>query len=171
VSPPAYLLNQSFDGEVFTNYLTPEYDFFNTATDTLYHYNIEKNILVPKFAKDFGGNKFVSVTREIPGYYYFWFYNKDNPARSILVDKTTLDAKYFKLINDFFGNIEASMVFSNGYFINNIPAITLKKQIEQALKKNDLSEKDRKILSDFNENLQPDDNNIIFYGKLKKVKS
>ena len=42
ISPPSYLLNQSFDGEVFTNYLTPEYDLYNTATDTLYHYNIEK---------------------------------------------------------------------------------------------------------------------------------
>jgi len=167
VSPPSYLINQSFDGEVFTNYLTPEYDFFNTATDTLYHYNIEKNTLEPKFAKDFGETKFISVSREIPGYYYFWFYNKENPSRKIIVDKTTLDANYFNLKNDFFGNIEASPTFSNGYFINNVAAITLKNQIEKALRMNNLTEGDRQKLTKFNNDLKPDDNNIIFYGKLK----
>lgn len=167
VSPPAHLINQSFDGEVFTNYLTPEYDLYNTASDTLYHYNIEKNTLEPKFAKDFGENKFISVSREIPGYYFFYFYNKENPSRKIIVDKTTLDANYFTLKNDFFGNIEASPVFSNGYFINNIAAITLKNQIEKTLRTNNLSESDRKKLVEFNTDLKLDDNNIIFYGKLK----
>ncbi len=167
VSPPAHLINQSFDGEVFTNYLTPGYDFFNTATDTLYHYNIEKNTLEPKFAKDFGEAEFISVSREIPGYYFFSFYNKDNPSRKIIVDKKSLDANYFTLKNDFFGNIEVSPVFSNGYFINNIAAITLKNQIEKMLTMNNLSESDRKKLVEFNNDLKPDDNNILFYGKLK----
>jgi len=167
VSPPAHLINQSFDGEVFTNYLTPEYDLYNTASDTLYHYNIEKNTLEPKFAKDFGETKFISVSREIPGYYFFYFYNKENPSRKIIVDKTTLDANYLTLKNDFFGNIEASPLFSNGYFINNIAAITLKNQIEKTLRTNNLSESDRKKLVEFNNDLKLDDNNIIFYGKLK----
>jgi hypothetical protein len=168
ISPPAYLINQSFDGEVFTNYLTPEYDLYNTATDTLYHYNIEKNTLEPRFAKDFGDKKYVSVSREIPGYYYFYFYNQETSSKKILVDKKTLDANYFNLKNDFFGNIDASPVFSNGYFINNVAAITLKKQIAKALKMNDLSEEEKKKLAEFNNNLKEDDNNIIFYGKLKK---
>lgn len=167
VSPPAHLINQSFDGEVFTNYLTPEYDFFNTASDTLYHYNIEKNTIEPKFTKDFGEAKFISVSREIPGYYFFYFYNKENPSRKIIVDKTTLDANYFTLKNDFFGNIEVSPVFSNGYFINNIAAITLKNQIEKVLRMKNLSESDRKMLVEFNNDLKPDDNNVLFYGKLK----
>jgi hypothetical protein len=168
VSPPSYLINQSFDGEVFTNYLTPEYDFYNTASDTLYHYNVEKNTLEPKFAKDFGETKYISVSREIPGYYFFYFYNKENPSQKIIVDKTTLDAKYFNLRNDFFGNIEVSPVFSNGYFINNIAAITLKNQIEKALRMNNLSENDRQKLTEFNNDLKPDDNNVIFFGKLKQ---
>lgn len=168
VSPPLYLINESFDGEVFTNYLRPEYDLFNTATDTLYHYNIEKNTLEPKFTKDFGDKKYISVSREIPGYYYFSFYNRETPSRKILVNKKTLDANYFKLKNDFFGNIEASPVFSNGFFINIIPAITLKKQIEKALSYNNLSDKEKQKLVDFDKNLNPDDNDIIFFGKLKE---
>jgi len=168
ITPPSHLINQSFDGEIFTNYLTPEYDLYNTATDTLYHYNIERNTLEPRFAKDFGDKKYVSVSREIPGYYYFFFYNRETSSKKILVDKKTLDANYFNLKNDFFGNIDASPVFSNGYFINNVAAITLKKQIEKALNMNDLSEEEKKKLTEFNNNLNEDDNNIIFYGKLKR---
>ncbi len=168
ISPPSYLINQSFDGEVFTNYLTPEYDLYNTASDTLYHYNIEKNILEPKFAKDFGDKKYTSVSREIPGYYYFYFYSREIGAKNILVDKKTLDAKYYNLKNDFFGNIDASLIFSNGYFINNVAAITLKRQIEEVLNMKDLSDNERQKLIDFNNNLKQDDNNIIFYGKLIK---
>jgi len=167
ISPPSYLINQSFDGEVFTNYLTPEYDLYNTASDTLYHYNTEKNALEPKFAKDFGDKKYISVSREIPCYYYFSYYNQETGSKKILVDKETLDANYFNLKNDFFGNIDASPIFSNGYFINNVAAITLKKQIEKALNKKNLSENERQKLVNFNNNLKQDDNNIIFYGRLK----
>jgi hypothetical protein len=169
VTPPSYLFNKSFDGEVFTNYLTPEYDLYNTASDTLYHYNTEKNKLEPKFAKDFGEKKQVTTSRELPGYFFFWTRGEDKKSRMVLVNKKNLDAKYFKLKNDFFGNIDASPVFSNGYFFNSVPAISLKKQIESALKSKSLKEPDRKKLEEFNSKLLPDDNNVIFYGKLKKV--
>lgn len=168
VPPPDYLINKSFDGEVFTNYLTPEYDLYNTAADTLYHYNISRNKLEPKFTKDFGGRKVVTASREIPGYYYFWF-RGENISGNILVNQKTLDAKYFRLKNDYFGNIAASPVFSNGYFINSVAAITLKKQIAAELKRKDISAGDKQKLIEFDKNLKEDDNNIIFYGKLKKI--
>lgn len=169
VAPPQYLLNKSFDGEIFTNNLVPEYDLYNTATDTLYHYNIQKNRLEPKFAKDFGERKMVTSSRELPGYYYFWAYStEDKKSVNILVNKKTLDTRYFKLKNDFFGNIDVSPIFSNGYFFNSVPAISLKKQIVTALKSKNLKEPDRKKLEEFNRNLNADDNNVIFYGKLKR---
>lgn len=168
VSPPSYLINRSFDGEVFTNYLTPEFDLYNTAADTLYHYNTKKNKLEAKFAKDFGDMKGITTSREIPGYYYFSTRGQDKVSRMIIVNQKTMDAKYFRLKNDFFGNIEMSPIFSNGYFIGNVAAITLKKQIELALRGKDLNEKERQKLVEFNNNLKQDDNNIIFYGKLKK---
>jgi hypothetical protein len=167
VTPPDYMVSETFDGEIFTNYL-PDFDLFNTCTDTLYHYNTRRNILEPVFAKFYGDRKIFSVSREIPDYYYFSIWGQDKISRWILVNKKSLDAKYFHLKNDFFGNIEATPVFSNGYFINNVAAITLKKQIEAALKGNDLTEKERQKLTDFNKSLKPDDNNIIFFGKLKK---
>ena len=168
VSPPSYLINRSFDGEVFTNYLIPEFDMYNTAADTLYHYNTKKNTLEAKFAKDFGDMKGITLSREIPGYYYFFTRGQDKVSRMIIVNQKTMDARYFRLKNDFFGNIEMPPVFSNGYFIGNIAAITLKKQIELALRGNALNEKERQKLVEFNNNLKQDDNNIIFYGKLKK---
>lgn len=168
VSPPPYLINQSFDGDVYTNYQKNEYDLYITVSDTLYHYNIEENRLVPKFAKDFGDKKYITASFEIPQYYYFYIYNQETGLMSILVDKNTLDARYFYLKNDFFGNIDASPIFSNDYFINIVPPITLKKQIEKALSNKDLSDKEKQKLIDFDKNLNLDDNDIIFYGKLKK---
>lgn len=171
IAPPSYLISQSFDGEVFTNYSTTDFDFFNTATDTLYHYNTVKNILEPKFALDFGeGKKPVSVSRELPGYYYSWIswiIGEDRISRQILVDKKTLDAKYFILKNDFFGGIDASPIFSNGYFINNIAAITLKTQLEKVITNKDLTDQMKQKLIDLNNSLKQDDNNIIFWGRLK----
>jgi hypothetical protein len=167
LSPPPYLINESFDGGVFTNYL-PEFDYFNTASDTLYHYNPKKNTLEPKFAIAYRDKKFYSVNREMPGYYYFDIFGPEVVSSSVLVNKKTLDAKYFNLQNDFFGNTKASAEFSNGYFINNVAAITLKKQIEYVLKRSKLTDKDRKKLNDFNNNLTQEDNNIIFCGRLKQ---
>ena len=43
---------------------------YNTAADTLYHYNTKKNTLEAKFKKDFGDMKGITLSREIPGYYY-----------------------------------------------------------------------------------------------------
>lgn len=168
IIPPPYLISKNFDGEVFTNYSTNDFDFFNTCTDTLYHYNIKKNILESKYVLKFGeGKKPISTSRELPGYYYSWVSGQDRISRQILVDKKTLDAKYFDIKNDFFGGIDASPNFSHGYFINNVAAITLKNQLEKAIKNKDLAEEMRQKLIDLNNSLKLDDNNIIFFGRLK----
>lgn len=166
IAAPPYLLNQSFDGEVFSNFL-PWFDMYNTSSDTIYNYNISGNKLEPKFAKDFGGAKPVTVSYELPGYYYFWFRGEDKKSHLVYVNKKSLDAKYFRLKNDLFGNIEMSPVFTHGWFFNSIAAISLKKQLDTALKDKDLTAAQRQKLTELNTGLKADDNNVIFYGKLK----
>ena len=59
-------------------------------------------------------------------------------------------------------------VFYNGYLISNTPAITLKNQIKSALKNNKMSGAMRQKLTDIDNNLKIDDNNVIITGKLKQ---
>lgn len=167
LAPAPYMLNSSFDGEVFVNHCTSDFDFFNTAIDTLYHYNTAKNKLVAKFTCEFGGEKKpISVLREAPLFYYTVVRSKEGKWNNLLVNKKTLNSKYFTITNDLFGGINASPVFSNGYFINNIPAITLKNQIRSALKINKMSESMRQKLTEMDKSLKIDDNNVLLFGKL-----
>jgi len=169
VATPDYLVNSSFDGELFSN-LNYFYDFFNTATDTLYHYDTEKNRIVPKFTKNFGNMKTISWSSEIPGYYYFYFYTYPEREYSgnILVDKKTLESHYFTIENDFIGGVRMSISFSNDMFIENVSAFSLKQRIQTALENNDMNESMRKKLVELDNSLGEGDNNIVFYGKLKK---
>jgi hypothetical protein len=169
VAPSPYMLSENFDGELFVNHCTSDFDFFNTSIDTLYHYNAVKNKLEARFTCEFGGEKKPILTyREAPLFYYASVRSKDGKWNNLLVNKKTLDSKYFAITNDLFGGIKASLGIFNGYFINNTPAITLKNQIKSALKNNKMTEVMRQKLSDIDTNLKIDDNNVILIGKLKQ---
>ncbi len=169
IAPAPHMINSSFDGEVFVNHSTSDFDFYNTAIDTLYHYNTVKNKLEAKFTCDFGSEKKpISVLREAPLFYYTGVRSKEGKWNNLLVNKKTLISKYFKIKNDLFGGIIASPVFNNGYFINNIPAISLKNQIKSALKNNKMPEPMRQKLTEMDNSLKIDDNNVILFGKLKQ---
>ena len=87
---------------MFSN-LNDNLDFFNTATDTLYNYDVKKNRIVPKFTKDFGGMKAITLSYEIPDYYYFYYniYSSPGQRGNILVNKKTLESGYFKIETTF----------------------------------------------------------------------
>lgn len=157
VTPPPYLISQNYDGEVYIN----ESAYYNTVSDTLYHYDTFKNRLEPAFTLSFNDNrKGYGIYHEMPGFYCCF---------NILVNKLTLDANYFHIKNDFFGDISASPnVSCNGYFVKEFTAINLKEQLESALEKKSLDNQMREKLEDLNSTLSPDDNNIIFFGKWKQ---
>jgi hypothetical protein len=83
------------------------------------------------------------------------------------VDKETLDANYFDIKNDFFGGIKVLPQFSRGYFINDVTAIYLKQQLDKAITNKNLTDEMRQKLTELNNSLSPEDNNVIFWGKLK----
>ncbi len=169
ISPARYMLNESFDGEIFVNHSTSEFDFYNTAIDTLYHYNTVKNKLEAVFTCDFGVEKKpISILREAPLFYYTAVRSKEGKWSNLMVNKKSLDARYFRISNDLFGGINASPIFTNGYFMNNMPAITLKNQIKSALKNNKMSDPMRQKLTEMDNSLKIDDNNVLLIGKLKQ---
>lgn len=169
IEPSPYMISGNFDGELFVNHCTSDFDFFNTSVDTLYHYNTVKNKLEARFTCEFSGEKKpMRIYRELPLFYFALVRSNNGKSNSLLVNKKTLESKYFVITNDLFGGIKTSPVFYNGYLISNTPAITLKNQIKLALKNNKMSEAMRQKLTGIDNNLKIDDNNVILFGKLKQ---
>jgi hypothetical protein len=169
ISPAPYMLSNNFDGEVFANHCTADFDFFNTSIDTLYHYNTVKNKLEAVFTCEFkGDNQIIKMFYELPLFYYALIRPLDGKWSFVMVNKKTLDAKYFSLTNDLFGGINPAMSFSNGYFVYNMAAINFKNQIKSALKNNKMTDAMRKKLIDMDNSLKIDDNNVLMIGKLKQ---
>jgi hypothetical protein len=163
------MFSKNFDGEIFANHFSNNFDFYNTSIDTLYHYNPINNCVEPKFTLDFGNDKKpIYVCKELPFYYFTSVRSKSGKWETLMVDKRTLVAAYSHIVNDFLGGIETSPTVSNGLYINNLPAITLKNQIKKALKENKMSDVMREKLINLDQDLQIDDNNVILWGKLKQ---
>jgi hypothetical protein len=154
--------------EIFTNYTPGVVSFYITGTDTLFHYDTARNRIIPKFALEFGEKKLLNTPRELPGYYYTGVRGADAKWRTVMVNKKTLNTHYASLVNDFFGSIETQMFFFNDYYVESVPAITLKGRIDKALQNSNLTQGMRKKLTDLNNSITEDDNDIVFYGKLKK---
>ena len=88
--------------------------------------------------------------------------------------KKTGKGSFFKLYNDYFGNLEIdypSYAFSNGYYIRNIEPGNLMTDIENALKNQDITSEMRKKLTDLQNTIDDNDNNYVMIAKLKKIAS
>ncbi len=164
--------SDAFDCSLFT--------FFELRPDSIYHYNTKDNILEPVFTLDFK-----NLTRKI-----HWYYELPNhfignvtiekklsdytsttevPAKFI-VDKKTLKGAFYKLHNDFLGNIFPDWAtFYNGYYTWNVEPAVFVEQLSNALKENsDIDEKERKRLTELIDACNENDNNYLVYGKLKR---
>ncbi|MFO7575920.1 MAG: 6-bladed beta-propeller [Bacteroidales bacterium] len=154
--------------EIFTNYTPGKISFYITGSDTLYEYNKKVNSLSPKFALEFSEKRLLNTCRELPGYYYASLRGEDTRWRTLMVNKNTLKAFYTSMVNDFYGGIESAMFFSNDYYLETVPAFTLKGRIKKVLEDKNLPPETRKRLTDMDNSLTEDDNDIVFYGKLKQ---
>ena len=119
------------------------------------------------FALEFKEKKLLSTCRELPGYYYASLRGEDGRWKTVMVNKKTLHANYATLVNDFYGDMESLMFFINDYYVESVPAITLLGRINKALENNSLPQAMRQKLTNLNKSITEDDNDIVFYGKLK----
>lgn len=192
VSPGHLVVQNDFNSEVFCNFNQPDvfdlslYCMMPPRVDSLYQYDTKANRLHPvftfqhtttdpipwhgyiewpdHFAGNFSGPPVVRKTEfgtaSTPGETYHY-----------LVDKKTGKGSYFKLYNDYFGNLEIgypSYAFSNGYFTRNIEPGNLLTDIENALKNQDIPDAMRKKLTDLQGTIDENDNNYVMIAKLKK---
>lgn len=162
-------IDSKFNGDAIDYYvvrLIPQ-------VDSLYHYDENTNTLIPRFTANYPNDVKDHGYAELPGYYILSqnLYRRDMtlPTRDILIDKKTLKGAYIRYQLDLLGNMDSDYFvwFDQGYGIANIHPSDFKEKLESALEKKNLSDEMRKKLTDLNNSITDDDNNIILVGKLK----
>lgn len=155
------------------------FQFFTPVQDSLYHYDVTNNRLIPRFTADFGDVKIpIHTFGEFPRYYYMELaeqkqvgpnsYTSDQ-YKYILVSKKKPQAHYFRIVDDLLlkGEEVSHYAFTNKMFIQNWPAITLKEKLEKALERQDLTEEVRHRIKETLSGMTEEDNNVIVWGKMK----
>lgn len=155
-----------FNNEIFSYRNTSNFDFMLTSNDTLFHYDPKANKVYPQYTIDFGSmeEKPWRILTEISGYYLSYIHGNG----VIIVDRKKQTSNYLKVVNDFFGHIEAPKFnFNKGWFYQMFEPGYLMEVIENRLKDRDCSPEDRKQLEELLNTLDENDNNLMFIAKLK----
>lgn len=184
-----YAVIPDYSNEVYSFRNTSFYDFqlgvfYQENPDTLYHYNVKNNSVNPVFTLNAPIKAGTLAYRymELPDDYLVarlnlrMGANPDNDVEStklILTNKKTKKSQYVRIINDYLGGWEFDPFFlsfriRDGYFTYVFEPIELKELLEKSLKKTDLQPDARKRMTELNAKLNPNDNNVILIGRLKK---
>lgn len=156
--------------------------FFELRQDSLYHWDMQQQKLIPRFTIDFGEKPIpLHVYYELPLYYFAEIsgtkqmtedsYVSDRETY-FLVDKATLRGSFCHIYNDYLCDEPSDWVIgNNGYFIENVAPDVLKERIEAFLQASpDLNEVRRQRLLALKDSISENDNNYIIYGKHRTKK-
>lgn len=154
--------------------------------DTLYHYDIKNNALVPRFTTDFPEQVEINSYTELPNHYMATVAVNEQVTetttsakerRYYVVDKETMKGSFFNLKNDFLGRMDIDrpyfgrpiFSFRNGYYLENMDPSNLQEAIAKHLSSNqDMTAEMRDKLTKLSGSISENDNNYILYAKLKK---
>ena len=154
--------------------------FFELRQDTLYHFDTEQGKLLPRFTLDYGNTKMgPHGYYELPNHYYGYVSGMKQTSeylfdydgmRYFIIEKATGKGSYCRIYDDYLYDREVTWVSGmNGYYYRHIEPVVLLEEIEEALAKHpEWSEERRTKLEKLKETIDEDDNNYIFYGKLKR---
>lgn len=152
----------------------------HTRKDTLYHYEPASGKLLPQFTVDFPGNVPSHAYFEFPRHYAGWMGEEikldDNNSyignhKFFIVDKSSLKGTFFKIKNDYLGDNEVewpTYAFSDGYFTKNYEPAELIEALDKMLSNKKLDAGKKAKLTELKKSVSENDNNYIFYAKMKK---
>lgn len=155
---------------------------WNNEPDTVYHYIQSENRLKPVFtivvddlkpAKSYADAVLRSYN-DIPGCFIGGVSRteqvsngnyQNTPTQWFYVDKESLRGAWFKLKNDFLGDMEEYPFFSQGYFISNREPFDLIDKLNKL--RDGADSKARERIDELLKKIDEDGNNVIMVGKLK----
>jgi len=176
----------SFDHELSSNKNPDYFDFSftvsgNEKSDTLYHYDISKNVVFKRFAMVFHKRPLSYVYSELLNYYFVTIYKltyvyggiQGVPSQYIAIDKASHKGSFVKLRNDYLGGIivpgSISLMFRDGYFTQIIDPASLKASLEEVRLTNlDMTQEIKDRVDYLMKTISYEDNDYIIYGRLKK---
>lgn len=140
--------------------------------DSLYHFDRDAGRMQPVFAAQFGMDGVKKHDyMELPDHYAVRVASDDSysGASLAMIDKRTLRGSHVRLRLDMLGGIAGPewADFNRGYYIANMYAHELKRQLEAALASAGLSPEMREKLQKLNSGLGEDDNSVVLLGKLR----
>ena len=137
--------------------------------DTLYYYDTSVNKLIPKYVATFSEEKSGSWTYELKNHYWTWLFGDKYKNKKVIVDKKTLESKYFKLTNDFYGGIEIKNFFmsNNAMFIGAISSINILNEVNKIKLDNNIKADVKERLKQIEKTVSENSNEILFIGKMK----
>ncbi|MCG6189344.1 6-bladed beta-propeller [Maribellus maritimus] len=163
-----------FNSELSSSRNADAFDYFklsygSDSPDTLYHYDVEKNRMIPQFVAFFTGEKQGTWIYEWKSHYCTQIFGKKYNGAKVLVDKKTLKSDFFRIKNDFWGGYEINKFYmsNNGMFISSINAMQLMEELDKSLKKGELKSKEKQKIETLLSQLKEDDNEVLFVGKMK----
>lgn len=167
LSPPAFMMASSYDGEIFNTRNTPAFDFMYTGSDTLYHFNGSRNKIEPIFTMSVSpSQKAFRQYFELKHHYFTYISGKG----LISTDKDKKTSSFITIVNDYFGNLpmRASITnFRNGWYVYTLEPADLQELINKRLEDKTCTEQDKQVLKKLLPTLKEADNNVMFIGKLK----
>lgn len=141
--------------------------------DSLYHYDGDKNALLPVFTTNFGDNIPIHYYVELPQFYNISIIGPSTDPdytgtvnRRIIIDKHTLKGGYYQLVADRIGGIILPFDYNEYGCVANIEPEILRGQIEKRLSEKP-SSADKEVLIKLKDEISEDDNNYILLGKWK----
>ena len=166
VSSGELSIEPSYNYEVFSGKNTNDFDTWLTYNNSLCHYNGD-GTYDEKFTLDFKDKpRSWCMMHELPRYFVGYINNK-----SFVIDKESLKGSLYTLYNDFLGNMPMlkHISFFNGYYLWNVEPGELIETLETHLEEGeDISNKDRTKLTKWLNSIDENDNNYLFYAKLKR---
>jgi len=159
-------ISSAFNANAFDTY-TLTWD--KKGYDTLYHYNVNKNKLIPKYVASFDGKKHGSWSREWKSHYWTILFGDEYKGKKVIVNKKTLKSDFFNIKNDYYGGINLGKIYlsNNGMFIAGITSMDLINEFDKVLDSGELSAKEAQKIKTIKAQLDENNNEVIFIGKMK----
>ena len=184
IAPGHLSIWMDYSNEIMAYKAGKNYSFnlltITTRNDSIYHYDVDNNKLIPVFTMDFNTDKRpIHFYSEIKRYFIGSFSEPKQLTatmavsqnhRYYFVDKQTLKGSFFTLENDYLGGLAEDRPlfrFSGDYYIYNVEPSNLLQQIEEALRNIDMTPERKSKLTKLKETINENDNNYFFYSKMK----